>query len=186
MFAKSSHSRKKITAFLTIAVLVIGLILLEITGVTHLFHAKPMQTTAGPATKGELHLRNQDQVTGSDSTKQSSAEEPNSSQDTPNLLAPSGVFVSNHHPNLSGSPAPSQIQSVCTSTSGAVCAVVFTKGTISKSLPFQTTDSEGSTYWTWRLQDAGLTVGTWHIKAVAKLNGQVKSTDDAMDLVVAE
>lgn len=102
------------------------------------------------------------------------------------LIAPSGNFVSNHHPNLSGSPAPNVISSVCTTTPGASCRIIFTKDTVVKSLPAQTTDRGGSTYWSWKLQDVGLSAGTWKVEATSSLAGQSQSTADALNLEVAQ
>lgn len=76
--------------------------------------------------------------------------------------------------------------SVCTTTPGASCKVVFTKGSITKLLNSQITDRGGSTYWNWNINDLGLDAGTWHITATATLNGYTKSTNDALDLVVAQ
>jgi len=103
------------------------------------------------------------------------------------LIAPSGSFVSNHHPSLSGSPAPNTVTSVCNTTPGATCQITFTMDSVTKSLPSQTVDSGGSTYWTnWKLQDVGLTAGSWKVNAIASLNGQTKTASDAMSLVVSE
>jgi hypothetical protein len=103
------------------------------------------------------------------------------------LIAPSGSFVSNHHPNLSGSPAPNTVTSVCNTTPGASCQITFTMDSVTKSLPSQTADSGGSTYWTnWKLQGVGLTAGSWKVTATATLNGQTKTASDAMSLVVSE
>ena len=102
------------------------------------------------------------------------------------LLVPSGNFVSNHRPNLSGVPAPNTMESVCNTTPGARCKISFTKDGVTKSLPEQTTDSGGATYWSWKLQDVGLTEGSWKIQAIATLNGQSKDASDALDLVVSQ
>jgi hypothetical protein len=99
---------------------------------------------------------------------------------------PSGIFVSNHRPSLSGENLANQINSVCTTTSGAICTIVLTKDGKSISLPKQGTDNGGSTYWTWKLQDYGITEGTWRIKAVATLNGQTVTADDSVDMVVSK
>ncbi len=103
------------------------------------------------------------------------------------VITPSGNFVSDHHPNLSGSPAPNTLTSVCNTTPGAACQISFTMDGVTKSLPSQTTDSGGSTYWTnWKLQDVGLTAGTWKVQATASLDGQTQTAYDAMDLVVSQ
>jgi len=147
-------------------------------------HRSPAPT-ANSETKGEPQGGD---TTGS--TSSSSDDNPTSSDDkntggsTATLIAPSGNFVSNHHPNLSGSPAPNQIQSVCNTTPGAQCEITFTNGTDTKSLPAQTTDKGGATYWTWKVQDIGLTAGSWKVQATSKLGSDTKTADDAILLEV--
>lgn len=102
------------------------------------------------------------------------------------LIKPTGNFVSDHHPNLSGSPAPNTMTSVCTTTPGASCQISFINGTITKTLPGQTTDAGGSAYWNWKLQDLGLSAGSWQIKATATLNGQTQTAVDAMNLEISQ
>jgi hypothetical protein len=189
------HSPKKIV-FLSLAILLsIALLvaILEKTNVTHLFHKEPpvlkvtskTPTTGGASTssqKGEVTSNGQ---LGSSSNNQPGDQKSNNGGDsTTVLINPSGDFVSNHHPNLSGTPAPNTISSVCTTTPGAQCTITFSKGGVIKSLPVQTTDREGSTYWNWKLQDIGLSQGTWEIKAIATLGAQTKSATDAISLEV--
>ena len=100
--------------------------------------------------------------------------------------APSGVFVSNHHPNLSGSPAPNSVSSTCSTTPGATCTIRFVMGSVTKSLPPQTTGSDGNTSWVWTLQEVGLTAGEWSVSAVATNGNLTSSSSDALRLVVAE
>ncbi len=100
------------------------------------------------------------------------------------LLAPTGSFVSNHHPNLSGSPAPNQEQSVCITTPGAACNIEFAMNGVTKSLGSKLADSGGNVYWTWTLQSVGLTQGNWQITAKASANSQTKSTTDSLSLDV--
>jgi hypothetical protein len=167
------------------ALLVLGGVVtaLELTDTTGFFHKRPNPglatvptsptRTSGPNTKGETPGNaNKDDKAGS-------TVDPN----TP-LKEPGGTFVSNHHPSLGGSPSPNQIQSVCVTTPGATCTVVFTKDGVTKQLPDQLTDGEGAAYWTWKLQDIGLTAGTWKTQAKATLGSQVKTANDAMNLEV--
>lgn len=102
------------------------------------------------------------------------------------LRTPTGTFVSNHRPNISGHPAPKTVQSVCTTTPGATCQIVFTKGGVTKTLPSQQTDKEGSAYWTWAVDDPsiGLGEGSWNVTAKATLGDQVKSAADPVLLEV--
>lgn len=162
--------------------LVVIIVGLELTGVTHIFHKKPAPVVSGSSfnTKGEPKSAKK----GSGSDSASSKNSPNGS--TTALIVPSGSFVSNHHPNLSGSPAPNTMSSVCNTTPGASCKISFTKDGSTKSLDTQTADANGAAYWNWKLQDIGLAAGTWNIQASANLNGQTKTAADAMDLVVAQ
>ena len=100
-------------------------------------------------------------------------------------MAPHGNFISNHHPNLDGNPAPSSIQSVCNTTPGARCHIEFTnqEGVV-KNLAAQTTDSTGATYWNWDVAQAGFTVGSWKVKVIAVLNGQTTTANDAQNMEV--
>lgn len=178
----------------------IGLIvlfgILEATNVTHVLHKKPVPVTASSYTKGEgsnSASATADKGTVKNNTNSSAtAGQPGDDKSATGggnsaaLLTPTGDFVSNHHPNLSGKPAPNSISSVCTTTPGASCTITFTKDGISKSLPSQVTDRGGSAYWSWKLQDIGLTAGSWNIKATASQDGKSLSATDAMQLVVAE
>lgn len=101
-----------------------------------------------------------------------------------NLVAPSGTFVSNHRPSLSGSPLLKSEESVCNTTPGASCYILFMKDGIAKQLDPQTADASGSTSWSWDIGQAGLTEGSWKITAVATLNGQTLSSDDSLTLDV--
>jgi hypothetical protein len=109
----------------------------------------------------------------------------NTSSPVTTLLAPSGAFVSFHDPSISGSSTPNQLQSSCISTPGASCTIEFTNNTgVTESLPSQVIDGTGHTTWSWKVQDLGLTVGSWKITAIATLNGQSKSTNDTIGLNV--
>ncbi|MCL4358040.1 hypothetical protein M1512_04090 [Patescibacteria group bacterium] len=111
----------------------------------------------------------------------------NSSSGHANLIAPSGIFVSNHNPDLSGYPYPSEEASTCNTSPGASCYIKFVgpNGQV-KSLPTQTTNSSGSTSWTWDVYSSGFTVGKWQITAVVSLDGTTKTTTDSMDLNVQQ
>lgn len=111
----------------------------------------------------------------------------NSNSSTVTLIQPFGSFVSNHHPNLSGYPAPNILSSVCNTTPGAYCEITFTSGGITKYLQKKVTDSGGAAYWNnWSVQSIGLTEGSWHIQAIASLNGQTKSSTDPMELIISQ
>lgn len=186
---KISISKKVIILASSLTLLLVFLItLLEITNVTHFFHTKTKTApTANEYTKGEPKNKsgstsNNKTTTNNNQTVDTSKK---GSESTYNLIAPIGDFVSNHHPNLVGSPSPNLISSVCTTTPGASCQINFTKGGITKSLYAQTTDEGGSAYWDWKLQDIGITTGSWSIEATASLNGQIKSTKDTSNLEVS-
>lgn len=193
---------KKIRSMLTrrsvvvsCSIVLAGLLLflvLELTNTIDLFHntkkVSDTGTTASSESKGETPLtQNQAPTTATGQASQSAGNNKSSgtSSTSAPLKDPFGNFVSNHRPNLSGYPAPNEIQSICNTTPGATCQINFTKDGVTKSLPSQTTDSEGATYWAWKLQDIGLTQDTWQIQAKATLNGQVKAANDALDLVVS-
>jgi hypothetical protein len=79
---------------------------------------------------------------------------------------PFGQFVSNSKPSLSD-PAQDAESSVCSTTAGVACQITFTSGSTIKSLPSQTTDTNGNTSWGWSINKLGLTAGTWKISVVA-------------------
>lgn len=111
---------------------------------------------------------------------------PGSTGSSATLKEPSGTFVSNHKPNLGGSPAPNTISSVCITTPGAICNIAFNKDGVTKSLGTKVANGDGAAYWTsWKLQDIGINEGSWSITATASLNGQNKSTSDSLPLKVS-
>lgn len=163
-----------------ITVLVIG-------GLLYAFYTtrddKPIPTL-NQYTKGEAS-----QPVNSSKTSGQTANSPNSTKtggSSTSLLAPTGNFISNHRPNLSGSPAPSSMSSVCNTTPGASCKISFTKGDSVKSLPSQVTDAGGATYWFWNLEDIGLTSGNWSISATSSVGDSSKTTTDPRTLVVSQ
>lgn len=148
--------------------------------------------TGSSYTKGETDQATKNATTQSNTKNSETKSEPGDQKSdmggdaSVNLTAPTGDFVSNHHPNLDGDPAPSAITSVCTTTPGAKCQITFTKDGITKSLPNETTDRGGSAYWNWKLSDIGLSTGMWQVKAIATLGSQTQSTTDALVLEVAQ
>ena len=99
---------------------------------------------------------------------------------------PSGVFVSNHRPNLSGNPAPNTITSTCSTTPQAKCTIRFTSGSSIKTLPSQIVGTDGNAEWTWTLQEIGLSVGEWDVTAIASNGDKTSTSSDSMKLVVSE
>lgn len=187
------YSKRKIlfSASLLIGAVIV-LLALELTNTTHLFHHQPVaQVTGSPETKGVKHTPTQTSSntdTLQPTTNSSSSNNDKAASNPPGvkLYTPRGPFVSDHRPNLSSHPAPNRENSVCSTTSGATCQIVFTKDGVTKKLPSQMTDAGGATYWNgWKLQDVGLTAGGWKITAVAKLGSQTVTADDALPLTVS-
>ena len=152
--------------------------ILEATHTINLFGktAPSSHHTIGPGTKGETEQETEAKNSGK------KKEEP--AVTNKKLVTPSGDFVSNHEPNLDGTPAPNTLESVCVTTPGASCSVSFEQNGIIKTLPAQTTDAEGAAYWNWKLRDYGLTTGEWNITATATLGDQTKIGKDSLKLTV--
>ncbi len=181
-------SRSKIVVIIDMLAFVAILItVLEVTNVTNFFHR-----TAKSGTIPVVPAASVKSTKKTDGSSQPTSQKPNSvgtpvtvpASDSRTPATPYGSFVSNHHPNLSGSPAPSTEQSVCTTTPGASCYIQFTQNGVVKKLASQVADSNGLTAWTWDVNQAGFTEGTWEITVVATINDQSKSAKDSMALVV--
>jgi len=186
-FSKLSSSRLFVASILIL--IVVGLLgVLVVTNTISVFHKKPASLTTGSSfnTKGQQSSVQPNQNSGSINPNNTQASTNNQIASNLTLYTPTGSFVSNHRPNLSGYPAPNLESSVCTTTPGADCTINFTMDNTTRSLDTRTTDSNGSAYWDWKLQDINLTAGTWKIQAVAKMNGQTKTASDAIDLMVAQ
>ena len=182
-----------------VASLLVAVILLLGFGVYWQFirdHHKTPAVSATGDTKGDTAVQNNNTGTKTDSTVPGHTVNPTPSDQTGKQqvppttggaapLEPTGDFVSSHGTNQPV-PRSAAMESVCTSTPGASCVISFTQGSVTKSLPAQTTDKGGSTYWNqWTPQTYGLTAGSWTITATATLNGQTKSATDALPLKVA-
>jgi hypothetical protein len=151
----------------------------------------PTTKTANQSTKGEGDDTvvpgpdgNTDGQSGTGTTNGNDKKPDGDPSSGATLVAPTGNFVSNYAPSLAVESGRNVIQSVCNTTPGATCRITFTRGTETKSLEKRTTDKGGTAYWTWTLQDVGLTEGSWKITAVADLNGSSKSTTDTLSLEV--
>jgi hypothetical protein len=197
MLKQKVQSKKSKKIYLMLAVT-----LIVVAGIIAFFayrswSSKKPATTASQLTKGEVSTGSGKSSDKSDKSGNSSStsglgsqtsDDKNEASNQPNanatLIAPTGTFVSNHRPNLSGSPAPNEEQSTCNTTPGATCQISFTYNGVTKSLPEQTADSGGATYWTWSLQEIGLTEGSWQIQATARLNGKTLTGSDALKLDV--
>ena len=101
------------------------------------------------------------------------------------LVAPSGTFVSNHRPNISGRPTPNTESSICITTPNVQCDISFVSATMTKSLGVKTTDASGVASWSWSIDSVGLTAGTWTITAKASSGDKALETNDTLSLEVS-
>jgi hypothetical protein len=192
MSNKNRKSKKRSVFLVFAAIIFIALILVaynkfepnnSVAPVTHL-------STSGQTTKGENPLATTTPPTSvtqnsSPTTTQQSTSKVNNSGSATSLITPSGDFVSDHHPNLSGTPDPNLEESVCNTTPSATCQISFTMNGTTKSLEAGSADSGGAVYWSWHLQDLSLTAGSWTVTATATLNGQSSTATDPQQLVVS-
>jgi hypothetical protein len=176
--SKKSQKRVALLAALTVAlILVLALSLKDHNSSstpTHISAIPSQQTT--PKTSDSNSSKHPSSTESDPRSDKSTAPTVSAS----GLLDPTGSFVSNHKPTNS-SP---QEQSVCNTTPRATCFIKFVSGGTVKLLAAQTTDSNGSSYWTWDINSAGLSPGFWQVTAVASLDGQTKSTTDSINLEV--
>ncbi|HEU4966018.1 MAG TPA: hypothetical protein VFT53_00870 [Candidatus Saccharimonadales bacterium] len=150
-------------------------------------HIPAQQPTGSPLTKGEpspspsssdTKSGNQTKTnTGTTNQTNTSTGSNNSSSTAPpitgSLTAPWGTFA-----NVYNAKTTDQMQSTCNTTPGATCQIIFTNGSVAKSLEAEMTDAGGAVYWAWTPQGVGLTSGTWHITAKAVLGTQTKTTSN--------
>jgi hypothetical protein len=181
-------NRKFAIPIILVAAIVV-LLGLELTNTTHILHKS--KTVSGtipskPAVTSSNKAKNNSPKTVAQSGGTVSNDKAGTAISDANapLAAPFGTFVSNHKPSLSGSESPSQEESVCNTTPGATCTITFTNGNIKKSLAPRTADSRGAAYWTWDVNEAGFSVGSWEIIATATLKGDSKSSTDNLHLEV--
>lgn len=125
--------------------------------------------------------------TGTSASKDNQANQPGTApMQTVQPATPTGEFISDNTPNLSGSPHPSSESSVCTTTPGVQCTIKFTDGSKVISLPSQTTNGDGGASWNWTLQQYGFTQGTWAITAVASNGSKTATASYSMKLDVSQ
>lgn len=135
--------------------------------------------TGSPYTKGEAVIPSgKTSGAGTSDTGRSTSDTNVSPNDTSppitgTLLAPWGTFA-----NVYKTRPGDEMESTCNTTPGATCQIVFTNGSITKSLDAETTDAGGAVYWAWTPAGVGLTPGTWHITAKAILGTQTKTTSN--------
>lgn len=187
---RSRFHSKKVLALVVILLIATVLAVLELTNTTHLFHDAPK------AESGKIPVKEVSKTASSKSSKTKAASTPSSA--TPDstvknnsggggasgaaLQAPFGSFVSSHSPSLGSASGE---ESVCITTPGATCTITFTNSDgVVKTLPAQTTNSNGNATWDWDVKTAGFTEGSWTIKVTATLNGQTQSVTDKLPLKV--
>lgn len=188
---KNSRAKKRVIVAIVVVAVVAGIfVVLELTGITHVFKKEkpyiPPQTI-GQENKGEggdLAAPSTSSSAGVTSNNVSTQQAPTKRESTPttitNLLTPSGTFISNHTATMATTE-----NSVCVTSPGATCTIVFTRGAVAKTLPAQTTDNEGAAYWNgWKI-GSYLSSGTWTVQAKATYNGQTKTANDALKLTVS-
>ena len=189
---KDTQSKKKLLIGLAVAVLLIAS-----AGVAYAYFHKDNNAaekygsdTANPSDDTPKNDNNQSSGSPSisspknDGTSQSDTDTPATPDTSVKPSDPIGTFVSNHNPNLSGSPHPNTINSTCTTTAGVMCYIKFVKGSEVHTLPAQKTDASGNTAWNWKLSDIGLGEGSWSITAIAQNGAQQSTASDPTPLKV--
>ena len=179
--------RKKpfLVVFAVLLLAIVALAALELTNTTHFFHTP--KTVSGPIPVISHKTTPQSVNTSSANTKGANTSTDTTSSTGPAvnsavLAAPSGIFVSNHHPGQNGTPLTEE--STCTTTPGASCYIKLTQAGIVKTLPPQSTGDSGGASWDWSIGQAGLGSGSWQVEAVATLGSQTKTTVDPVSLEV--
>lgn len=176
-----------------VLLVLVAVVSLEASGVTHFFHqpkssvgtsdaANSKNKVATPVTTAPTTPGTIDKTQSGTSTPVSAPDSEKRSPATSTaLLAPTGTFASAHK----SVPINATLSSVCNTTSGAQCRITFTMGGVTKSLDAQTADRVGAVYWnSWTPESIGLTAGQWQITAVATLNGQTATSTDSLALEI--
>ena len=178
----NKSGRKKVWV-IALAVIVIGVVAIF---VYLKFGPNNKSTVTNPVTTQESTVNNkqQDVALTQNDNKQLTENLGSNESSSQAVKAPSGTFVSNHRPNLDGDPAPSSINSVCSTSVGAKCEIRFSKDGVVKNLEGKVVGDDGFVSWDWTVQDLNLTVGTWQIEAFAQLGENSASTKDQIPLEV--
>ena len=185
---KNYNSKNRNFGWKQLLTLLVALVLIAI--VLYLEFIKHPSTSSGtiPTTKTKSHVISQTkspnttQTTTKDTQKGTGSSSTNQSV---NLTSPpTGTFVSNHHPSLSGSTKPSAEQSTCNTVPGATCYIKFINGDVVKTLPTRVADEDGTVIWNWDVARAGFTEGSWKIIAVAQSGNKIFSATDNINLDV--
>ncbi len=182
----ASPERMIMTLVILAGILVLAL---EATNTTHFFHkqkavsgtiktiSSPPSAAAASTTQTNNTVKNPSGYSAGPKTSS-----PGAGTSSSTLTAPYGTFISNHYPGQNGTLTKEQ--STCNTTPGASCYIRFTQGSVTRTLPTQTTNNNGSTSWLWDIGKAGLTSGSWQVSAVATLNGKTSTTTDPVALEI--
>lgn len=195
--AKPKSRKRSIKKLPTILIFLLAIIvvlaILEVAGVIHLRHKNGSAGVPGYVRTG-ISNNSSGSSAASSSTPTSSPgsnSQPagNSTKttapaggasDNTNLLAPYGQFINFHNATLDTKEV-----SVCSTSPGATCTILFKYNGKTISLGAKTTDGSGSAYWgDWTPGQLGLTKGSWTIEAVASLGSQSKQTTDNKQLII--
>ena len=141
----------------------------------------PKQSSTQPNQSTQTQSTTTSPSTSTYTTTSTSAKSNGNTQNSTTLLTPYGQFVSNQNPSISDPNQQTEV-SICETTPGASCYIEFlnNNGASAPSLKEQTTDSNGVTSWTWTLNQEGLTIGTWQVKAVTVLGNQTQTATETM------
>ena len=186
---KSRMSKRNRLLGAAIGLIILVLLVLELTNTTHIFHKQsvppviPAHTNSG----SPINSSSSNSATSGDSSSGAASDNTPLPADTSDhtLVTPVGNFVSNHFPGQNG--APTTEASVCNTSPGATCYIKFTNTSTNQTtqLASQVANAQGQTSWYWDVSnDAHLTSGKWKVTAVATLNGQTKTADDALNLTI--
>jgi len=169
----------KILSLILLVVIVVAA--LELTNTTHLFHKGISSSPIIPVHTQSYGVKSSSQKgeSSSPSANQSNGSSSSPSSSQANITSPYGSFVSNHSPQIS-SASLSQENSVCNTSPSTPCYISFSKDGVTKSLPSQTTDSNGTTSWSWDVKSAGLTPGNWTITVFAGSGSDIKTKQDSI------
>lgn len=168
---------------------------LELSNTTHWFHSQPIATVAlnnGKTAKANPNVPSSQNkpssATGPTAPNSPKGTSNSTSQNQPIQIDPGvqpqqpiGQFVSDHNPSSTNENEVS----TCTTTPGATCQIVFTSGSLTKTLTPQTTGGQGSTTWSWTPAQLGLTSGSWKITVTASNGSKTASIVDQKELIIS-
>jgi hypothetical protein len=188
-------------------IVLIALIILCLFFARYVLFAKPKRSTHSSNTSHS-------QTITQNSAQEESPKYPNPYQTTPipstnvpggdlnnnttnqSLVSPFGQFVSNYGPvSYSATNGSNQEESICQTTIGASCSIVFIQGQTKKALQVQQVklvngSQNGVASWSWTPSqvggNGGLTPGQWEVEAIATLNNQTKITTSNLKLNIEQ